>query len=85
MPSKLPSPASSGEEDEMIIQLKSIPTLSQLYKSSVLSAPAAAAIKYPPKVAYLDRVSLFQGDITELQVDSIVNAANKSLLGAFGF
>lgn len=57
-PTELPAPSSSGEEDEMPIRLKSIPTLSQLYKSSVLCAEAAAAPKYTHKAAYLDRVSL---------------------------
>ncbi|KAH9838333.1 A1pp-domain-containing protein [Rhodofomes roseus] len=57
--------------------LSRIPTLRELYKASALGAIEQ---RYQPQDAYLDRVSLYQGDITKLDVDAIVNAANHSLL-----
>lgn len=51
-----------------IVSLKGIPTIGEQYGS---------------KRAYADKLSIWQGDITSLSVEAIVNAANSRMLGCF--
>lgn len=51
-----------------IITLQDIPTVNEAYESSL---------------PYADKLSVWQGDITRLSVDAIVNAANSQMLGCF--
>ncbi|MDE7428758.1 MAG: protein-ADP-ribose hydrolase [Lachnospiraceae bacterium] len=74
-----------GELSQVLLNLQDEYLQEELREKGVVKLSDIPTIKeeYNAKVPFAEKISLWQGDITRLEIGAIVNAANSRMLGCF--